>query len=138
MQRKSYQMIRIDKCTTDKFMNVYKHEYNNKPTDWRAFKKARFTINGYKFKLRSFRYQTFLMSGISCVKCGLKISFFAFEKNIPDEPPHANAYGVLKDGTEVLFTKDHIVPASRGGKNNIDNFQTMCYTCNRKKGNKLQ
>ena len=43
-------------------------------------------------------------------------------------------YGV-KNGEEVLFTKDHIIPKSKGGKNHISNYQTMCEPCNSEKGN---
>jgi hypothetical protein len=50
------------------------------------------------------------------------------------ESPHANLYGVGRDGKLVLFTKDHIQPKSKGGSNNLWNLQTMCETCNCEKG----
>jgi hypothetical protein len=37
----------------------------------------------------------------------------------------------------VLFTQDHIVPVSLGGKSIQDNLQVMCFNCNQKKGNSL-
>jgi len=37
----------------------------------------------------------------------------------------------------VLMTIDHILPKSRGGGNNINNYQPMCQPCNSKKGNKV-
>ena len=36
------------------------------------------------------------------------------------------------------MTKDHIIPKSKGGKDILDNFQTMCFECNTKKGNKYE
>ncbi len=32
---------------------------------------------------------------------------------------------------------DHIIPLSKGGRHDEDNFQTLCRTCNRKKSNKF-
>jgi len=46
-------------------------------------------------------------------------------------------YRIDENGDEILYTKDHIKPKSRGGKNNIINYQTMCYNCNLKKGDKF-
>lgn len=34
----------------------------------------------------------------------------------------------------MLFTKDHIVAKSNGGKNIFNNYATMCSNCNRIKG----
>jgi 5-methylcytosine-specific restriction endonuclease McrA len=71
----------------------------------------------------------------SCVKCGIKGEYFALEKTAAnDASPHLNMYAVL-NGEEILMTKDHYVPQSKGGNNDLDNLQTMCSRCNRLKDN---
>jgi len=37
----------------------------------------------------------------------------------------------------IRITIDHIIPKSKGGKNNHENLQVMCESCNTKKGNKI-
>lgn len=49
-----------------------------------------------------------------------------------------NLYAVDEAGNEVLMTKDHIVPHSKGGIDDISNYQTMCVRCNQKKGNDIE
>lgn len=99
---------------------------------------SRISFKGKSIKIASHRYQTFLNSGIACVTCGLEGTFFgveAFPDNKDNGPYHMNLYAI-KDGAEVLMTKDHIVPKSKGGKNSLNNYQTMCSVCNVEKGNK--
>ena len=55
----------------------------------------------------------------------------------PKVKPHFNLYG-LEDEEEVMFTKDHIIPKSKGGRTHISNMQTMCSNCNNAKGNRLR
>lgn len=93
-------------------------------------------INHVQVKITSQRYPVFQKSTVCCV-CGLQASFFALEMNHKDcsDKYHLNLYGVNEKGEEVLFTKDHIQPKSKGGKNIQSNYQTMCMICNTEKGN---
>lgn len=43
----------------------------------------------------------------------------------------------IKDEPNLLLEIDHIIPLSKGGLTNENNLQTLCWRCNRKKGNKI-
>lgn len=106
-------------------------------------KKCNYTIVNFDGDLiygNSQRYQLFFHKGVKCVSCGITGEFFAKEKGRNDNSSryHLNLYAIDKDGNEVLMTKDHIVPKSRGGKDCLDNYQPMCAICNSDKGNKME
>ena len=87
-------------------------------------------FNGYQIYKDSWRYRTFYQKGLRCACCGRIGTYFklkADSKNI--ERAHFNLFS--EDGT--LMTKDHIIPRSKGGPDCIENFQTMCEECNKKK-----
>lgn len=91
----------------------------------------------YRVNMWSLRFHTFKKS-IRCRNCGIEGKFFALERpvNHTEEQYHFNMYAVLENGQELLMTKDHIVPKSKGGKDHIDNMQTMCKVCNELKSNR--
>ena len=91
--------------------------------------------NGDVIKMDSLRYQLFSLKGVVCVNCGVTGSFFAKEKNPKDKSYHLNLYGINSEGIEVMLTKDHILPKSLGGSNDLSNLQPMCKICNELKGN---
>ena len=62
------------------------------------------------------------------MKCGVNGEFFALEID-RGGGMHLDLYGYIDD-EEVLLTVDHIVPKSKGGLNNMINYQTMCKLCN--------
>ena len=71
----------------------------------------------------------------------------------PIEPPHQKAkariprwlskqvfergaYRCVACGSHIDLTCDHIYPESKGGETTLENLQTMCRSCNCKKGAK--
>jgi 5-methylcytosine-specific restriction endonuclease McrA len=103
---------------------------NNRITDREIF-------DGDSIKMCSFRLQTFATKGIKCAKCGIEGKFFRKEKSDKNNNVwHLNLYAINENNEEILMTKDHIIPKSRGGKDYIENFQTMCTKCNFEKSNK--
>lgn len=103
----------------------------------------KFKVGGktYLVKMNSSRYYTF-RDNLSCVCCGLKGVKFKLQRHPvqpkqPEHRAHFNLFGVERDGTEVMLTKDHIKPKSLGGPNSLNNYQTMCMVCNGLKRNQV-
>ena len=90
-------------------------------------------VAGYKVYTKSLRYATFYQKGCRCVSCGKVGEYFQLDPGDRADRRHFNLYAA--DGT--LITKDHIIPKRHGGKDTMDNMQTMCVICNRAKGCKL-
>lgn len=93
----------------------------------------RIQIGQYKFKSRSLRYRTFKQS-LMCVGCGRIGNVLILEQPPNAISPHMNLYARDLDGFDMLMTKDHIVPKSKGGLDELHNMQTMCEKCNSRKG----
>lgn len=85
------------------------------------------------------RYQLFVEKGCKCVACGIEGKYFALERHLSGSPYkyHFNLYGKDHTGREVMLTKDHIVPRSRGGRNRLDNYQVLCSPCNTNKADMM-
>lgn len=97
----------------------------------------------------SLRYGVFAHS-LKCVRCGCVGEFFAKERNARLNKNvgtagtwramsyswHLNLYAVVH-GREILMTKDHVLPKSKGGQDVLPNLQTMCAPCNCSKGNDI-
>ena len=97
-------------------------------------KKAMVVINGDKIKGNSQRLQTFFTKGLKCACCGIEGKYFGKEKDFNAARYHLNLYALDESVNEVLMTKDHIVPRSKGGASELYNYQTMCVKCNIAKG----
>lgn len=96
--------------------------------------KRDYTIGSKVFQVRmnSDRYHVFKANN-KCVSCGLEGTKMILDMNPGDNSPHFNLYGE-EDGRLILMTKDHILAKSRGGGDVINNYQSMCATCNNLKG----
>lgn len=119
-----------------------------------------FNNEPYKVKVHSHRLHVF-KKNIKCVACPREGSIFLLQAsrsvlrklsrdNCPVEDcswcyysfmntqhmesPHLNLWHQDSDGSYGLMTKDHIIPKSKGGKDELSNLQTMCRICNNKKG----
>jgi len=94
-------------------------------------------FNGDMIHMNSQRYHLFKERGTVCVACGLKGQYFVKEKTRKDYPYHFNLYGIDENNEEMMLTKDHVMPKSKGGSNHISNYQTMCKKCNGEKADKV-
>lgn len=93
---------------------------------------------GLEFTAKNDNMKTFENS-LQCNCCGESASYFKVEENIHENRKATyimRLYGVI-NGKEILFTKDHIIPKAKGGKNQLRNYQTMCEKCNKEKGSRL-
>lgn len=107
------------------------------PIDNRKRKENRVDFDGDLVYMDSHRYWLFKNKGVKCVCCGLEGRYFAKERCGNVKSYHFNLYTIDKNGNEIMMTKDHIIPKSKGGQDHLDNYQTMCYDCNYEKGDKL-
>lgn len=86
-------------------------------------------------KTTSSRLRNYAYNGVTCASCGIEAEYFAVEsfKKSP-ETKHLNLYAIDDRGYEIMMTRDHIKPKSKGGPDcPLTNSQTMCCKCN---GNK--
>lgn len=101
-----------------------------------------FVVGGYRPKVSSLRLRCFARDAwvkgesfvVACSTCGILGDRF-FVEQYETERPHLNLYATDADGEEVLMTRDHVVPLSRGGPDTLENLISMCIHCNEKKGN---
>ena len=101
---------------------------------------GRALIQGYTIWTDTDRYESLYVHGCKCAKCGLEASFAAIEKETSSKDKfHINVYGTRKsDGKHIVLTKDHIYPRSMGGLDIMENYQTLCASCNCNKNNKAE
>lgn len=128
--------------------------------------KSKLVIDGHKVRTNSNRLECLKRNQV-CVACGLVGNIFFVQQHragisknhtakcfiqdcewcclrrhkiievVLSQAPHLNLYHEGKRGGLVLMTQDHIFPKSRGGKDSLDNLQTMCTICNMRKGDSI-
>ena len=74
--------------------------------------------------------------GLKCVHCGKIPEYFALAKDKANRW-HIDLYSE-HENDHYMYTIDHIYPKSKGGKNDIENYQLLCKVCNEKKGDKIE
>jgi len=119
--------------TPDEVLAIIGEHAAMTPTIPRGEKKLSVDVDGFQVYVHSMRYKTFFQKGFTCTKCGRVGTHFVL---VGDDKSKRRHFELFSDD-QVLMTKDHIIPVSRGGKDSLDNFQTMCKRCNAAKGNEV-
>lgn len=68
---------------------------------------------------------------------GLFLLELAMRKIVRDRILKRDGNKCRRCGSSDNLEIDHVIPLSKGGRHDEDNFQTLCRTCNRKKSNKF-
>lgn len=135
---KNKNLIYTKQFLTYETKNVYGLEHINNMLKIKLELDKRIKVDKCILK-RSQRYMLFTRDEQVCVKCGLKASFWALQRSKKQntEKYHLNLYGIDNLGRVKLFTKDHIMPKSKGGADILSNYQIMCSKCNAEKSDKI-
>lgn len=104
---------------------------------WQDFKGRKWPVitspRRLKFKYPShaaLRRHIFHRDGYTCVRCG------ASAVNVPDSYDGRSTLFTntfLRSGSRDLLILDHIRTLRAGGRSVIENLQTLCETCNKRK-----
>lgn len=98
------------------------------------------SVKEYLIKSQSERYQVFARDQLKCYCCSIVGSILVAEINRNQsilQNPHLNLYAINSANKEILMTKDHVIPSSKGGEDHLRNLKTMCLRCNMKKADRI-
>ncbi len=103
--------------------------------------KTEFVVEGVKLK-KCETLKVIIQHGTTCVACGRSALFFTYHREHLQQKDSPKTLRLMfdhknRDGSLTHMTKDHIVPKALGGPNKMENYQPMCYTCNQRKGAKV-
>lgn len=75
---------------------------------------------------------------LKCWKCGIEASCFIANKHMKDKVgnPVLDLFAE-NNGAMVMMNRDHIIPQSLGGSNNLKNMRVACEPCNGTRGAKM-
>jgi len=114
----------LEKISLEEGVQVILNNLHMKP------KQERVTLGNNTCHVTSLRLRTFALKGTSCYICNLKATHFSVDIQYDGQAPHLNLWGSNPDGELTLFTHDHVLARSLGGKDKIENTKTCCTICN--------
>lgn len=92
-------------------------------------------LNMLKFKKhwKNLQLNDYKCSNRECNSVVFKNLVSLQESNLTKNLYYITLQPISENG--VIFTRDHILPVSKGGKNKFDNIRIMCENCNKELGN---
>jgi len=98
-------------------------------------KDKKLIIDEHEVRVGEDRLLCFKYKGTICQNCGQKALYFALERVTST---NYDGWTLSLCGENYsYFTKDHIIPKSKGGPDILENYQTYCWDCNLRKGSQL-